>query len=116
MQVTRHADAEPYEAPGHFNMASLRLQGWDVTDTANFWVGLSTFEPGGGAAEGATPFEKVYVVIEGEITVTTEDGDTVLAAMDSCLIEPDEQRSVMNNTDKPVVMLVVIPYPLGVVR
>ncbi|MCP5116334.1 MAG: cupin domain-containing protein [bacterium] len=114
MQITRHADAKPYEAPGHFNMTSLRLQGFDASDTKNFWVGLSTFEPGGGAEHGSTPFEKVYVVIEGQITVTTAAGDTVLGPFDSCLIEPGEKRSIVNNTDKPVVMLVAIPYPPGV--
>ena len=111
MQVTRYNDAKPYEAPGHFAMTALRLQGWDATDTANFWVGLSTFEPGGGAEKGSTPFEKVYVVIEGELTVITDEGETVLGPFDSCLIEPDEERSILNKTREPVKMLVAIPYP-----
>ena len=83
MQVTRYNDAKPYEAPGHFAMTALRLQGWDITNTANFWVGLSTFEPGGGAEKGSTPFEKVYVVIEGELTVITDEGETVLGPFDT---------------------------------
>ena len=111
MQVIRYADAKPYQAPGHFNMTGLRLQGWDATDSANFWVGFSTFQPGGGCEMGGTPLEKVYVVIEGEITVTTAEGDTVLGTFDSCWIAPDEKRSIMNNTDKPCLMLVVMPYP-----
>jgi quercetin dioxygenase-like cupin family protein len=94
-------------------MTGLRLQGWEATDTNEIWVGLSTFEPGGGAKEGSTPFEKIYVVIEGEITVTTAQGDTVLGRFDSCMIEPGEDRSIINNTDKPVIMLVAIPYPEG---
>ena len=42
-----------------------------ATETTDFWVGLSTFQPGGGAEMGSTPFEKVYVVIEGEVTIKT---------------------------------------------
>lgn len=116
MQVTRHAEAKPYEAPGHHNMSGVRLQGWEATDSKTLWVGLSTFNPGGGAESGSTPFEKIYVVIEGEITVTTAEGDTVLGPFDSCLIEPGEERTIVNNTDKPVVMLVAIPYPETVGR
>jgi quercetin dioxygenase-like cupin family protein len=111
MQVTRIADAKPYEAPGHFSMTSLRLQGFEASDTTNFWVGLSTFEPGGGAERGSTPFEKVYVVIEGILTVVTDGGETTLGPFDSCRIEPGEMRSIVNNTSEPVKVLVAIPYP-----
>jgi len=39
-------------------------------------VGLSHFLPGGGADESSSEAERVYVVLEGHITVTTEDGDS----------------------------------------
>jgi glyoxylate utilization-related uncharacterized protein len=113
MEVTRIADAGPYEAPGHFDMKGLRLQGWDVSDSQSFWVGLSNFLPGGGAEHDATPLEKVYVVVDGEVTVATDDGDTVLAKYDSCYLAPGEARSIVNNTNLPALMLVVMPYPEG---
>lgn len=116
MKVVRLAEAGSYQAPGHFDMRGLRLQGFDVSDTKGFWVGLSNFLPGGGAERDATPIEKVYVVVEGEVTVTTDEGDVVLGRYDSCHLEPNEARSIENRTNLPALMLVVMPYPPGMER
>jgi quercetin dioxygenase-like cupin family protein len=113
MQVTRIGDAAPYEAPKHFDMRGLRLQGWDASDSEHFWVGLSHFLPGGGAESDATPLEKVYVVVSGAVTVTTDEGDTELGPLDSCHLAANERRSIVNNTNLPASMLVVMPYPEG---
>ena len=96
MKVMKIGDAKPYPANKHFNMVPLRLQGWDATDAKNFWVGLSHFLPGGGAEMDATPLEKVYVVVSGEVTVITKAG---------------EARAVENRTNLTASMLVVMPYP-----
>jgi glyoxylate utilization-related uncharacterized protein len=111
MDVTRLEDAKPYEAPKHFDMRGLRLQGFQASGAEAFWVGLSTFLPGGGAEMDGTPIEKVYVVVEGEMTVITEDGETVLGRYDSCRLAPGEARAVENRTKLPALMLVVMPYP-----
>jgi glyoxylate utilization-related uncharacterized protein len=103
--------AKPYEAPGHFDVRSLRLQGKDETGVQDFWVGLSHLLPGGGAEFGATPLEKVYVVTEGEVTVKTAQDEVVLKKYDSLYIPPDEGRSIVNNTNLPASMIVVINYP-----
>ena len=116
MQVTRIADAQPYEAPKHHGGHMLRLQGHDASPAANYWVGLSHFLPGGGADHDATPLEKVYVVLEGEVTVRTDDGEATLGPLDSCYLAPDEARSVQNRTNRPASMLVVMPYPEGTAR
>lgn len=111
MQVTTLNDAQPYQAPKHHAMMALRLQGFDATDTDNFWVGLSHFLPGGGAEHDATPTEKVYIVVDGEVTVTTADGERTLGALDSVQLAPGEARSVENRTNRPASMLVVMTYP-----
>ena len=113
MEVVRLHDAKPYEAPKHFDMRSLRLQGHDASGAQHFWVGLSHFLPGGGAERDATPLEKVYVVLEGEVTVVTGDGETTLRPLDSCWLAPSEARSIENRTNQPASMLVVMPYPEG---
>jgi hypothetical protein len=41
MQVTRFADARRYDAPKHFDMRSLRLQGFDASASKFAWVGSS---------------------------------------------------------------------------
>src|SRR5689334_17697136 len=76
MQVTRIDSARPYDAPKHHDMRALRLQGFDASDAAGFWVGLSHFLPGGGAQRDATPLEKVYVIVDGEVVVATDAGET----------------------------------------
>jgi quercetin dioxygenase-like cupin family protein len=113
MEVTRLADATPYEGPGHHATSTLRLHGYDASGAEAFWVGLSHFLPGGGAERDATPIEKVYVVVEGEVTITTDDGDETLRPLDSCHLAPGEARAIENRTNLPASMLVVMPYPEG---
>jgi quercetin dioxygenase-like cupin family protein len=116
MQVTRIADAKPYEAPKHHGGHMLRLQGQEASGAENYWVGLSHFLPGGGADHDATPLEKVYVVLSGEVTVTTDENEATLGPLDSCYLAPNEARSVTNKTNVPASMLVVMPYPEGTER
>ncbi len=111
MKVVRLAEARPYLAPKHFDMRSLRLQGFEASDAKTFWVGLSHFLPGGGAEWDATPLEKVYVVVSGEVTVVTDAGEQILRPCDSCYLAPNEARAVENRTNMPASMLVVMPYP-----
>jgi quercetin dioxygenase-like cupin family protein len=113
VHVTRLADAKTYEAPKHFGMSAFRLQGYDASPTQSFSVGLSHFLPGGGAEMSASPLERVYVVLSGEVTVRTSEGATVLKAMDSCHLASGEARSVVNATNLPASMLVIMPYPEG---
>ncbi len=104
------AQVKPYEAPGHFKMVALRLSGKEETGAEKFWVGMSHFLPGGGAEFGATPTEKYYFVLDGEITVKTKKEEITLRPWDSVYIAPNEGREIINKTNKPVSMLVVINY------
>ncbi len=113
MLVKRFEAAESYEAPNHWGVAGLRLQGFEDGGPTNQWVGLSQFLPGGGAGPDSTPFEKVYVVLEGEMTVTIDGADTVLGPMDSATIAPHEVRKIENRSNHVCKMLVVMPYPPG---
>ena len=114
MLLKRFADAQKYDAPNHRGVVGLRLQGFEPGGPQNQWVGFSQFLPGGGAGPDATPFEKVYVVLEGEMTVIINEVETVLASMDSCTIPPGEVREIINRSNHICKMLVVIPYPPGV--
>ena len=114
MLVKRFADAQKYEAPNHRGVVGLRLQGFEEHGPKNQWVGYSQFMPGGGAGPDSTPFEKVYVVLEGEMTVIINEKETVMSAMDSCTIAPGEVREIINRSNHVFKMLVVLPYPPGV--
>jgi hypothetical protein len=47
------------------------------------------------------------------MTVLIDGKETVLEAMDSCTIAPNEVREIVNRTNHVCNMLVVIPYPQG---
>lgn len=105
-------EAKSYTAPGHFGMVAMKLSGQEETGSEKFWVGLSHFLPGGGAeyAYEDSPTEKVYFVLEGEITVKTMREEITLGPWDSVYIAPNEGREIINRTNKPVSMLVVVNY------
>ena len=63
-----------------------------------------------------SPLEKVYVVVEGEVVVITDEGETTLKKLDSCWLAPGEPRQIVNRTNLPASMLVILPYPPGVNR
>ena len=111
MKVNRLVDVKEYEAKGHFDMKGFRLQGFDASEAKNFWVGLSYFLPGGGTTHTATPLEKVYVGVEGELTIVTDYVEDILTPMDSCYLAPNEGRSIINRTNKIASILVIMPYP-----
>ena len=111
MLVKRFKDAKTYDAPNHWGVVGLSLQGFEDGCPENQSVGFSQFLPGGGAGPDSTPFEKVYVVLEGEMTVEVDGTETVLRAMDSCTVPPGQVRRIENKSNHVCKMLVVIPYP-----
>lgn len=112
MKKVRLQDVKPYSAPKHFNMVAMRLQGKEETGIQKFWMGLSYFLPGGGAewAYEDSPSEKVYLVLDGEITVKSKTEELTLGPMDSLYLAPNEGREIINKTNKPATMLVVVNY------
>lgn len=110
MQITRLADAQRYEAPKHFDVCSLRLQGFAASAADFASAGLSYFLPGGRAEMDAGTVGKIYVVIEGEVTIQVGDAVEVLGKLDSCFIPAGEARAVRNDSNTVAAMLVLMPY------
>ncbi|MGA2295555.1 MAG: cupin domain-containing protein [Acidimicrobiales bacterium] len=112
MNVTRFDEAKSYEALNHHGCEAVRLQGAEVSPVSSFWLGVSNFEPGGGADWDTTAAQKVYLVLEGEVTVETEDQSVTLRAKDSVFLPANERRRVINESKDPAVMAVMIaPSP-----
>jgi glyoxylate utilization-related uncharacterized protein len=112
MDIVRLADAKAYVAPKHYDMRSLRLQGFDASGADFAWTGLSYFLPGGGAEMDAGPLAKIYVVLDGEVTIELGGSTTHrLGKLDSCFIPGGEARAVRNDGNTIATMLVVMPYP-----
>lgn len=108
MQVKRFADTKPYEAPNHRGCVPLRLFGAEAGGTKTLIVGVSHFQPGGGAGPDASPPEKVYFVLAGELTVIVDGKETVLKKNDSCVIGPNEHREIINRGRDVCTILVAI--------
>lgn len=112
MEITRFSEARRYDAPRHFDMRSLRLQGLEASGADFAWVGLSHFLPGGGAEMDAGPVGKIYVVVAGRITVELVGGVVeTLDRFDSCFIAAGEARAIRNEWNEVASMIVIMPPP-----
>ncbi|WP_404900541.1 cupin domain-containing protein [Priestia filamentosa] len=112
MKAVKFKRVKPYQAPLHFDCSTLKLHGTEDTGAQKFWMGLTHFLPNGGAeyAYEDSPTEKVYIVLEGEVTIETKSETFVLKKFDSIFISPYEGRSIINETNMPATMLVVVSY------
>ncbi len=112
MQVKRFSDAKTYEAPNHRDFTGLRLFGAEAGGSKSLIVGISHFLPGGGAGPDASPPEKVYFVLTGELTLIVDGKETVLKKHDSCFIGPNEHREIINRgNDVCSILVAVAPAP-----
>ncbi len=110
--VVRFADARPYEAPLHdVTVHSMFLQHKMTGCDADFWVSTSYYLPGAKAEMSASLLERIYVVLDGQLTVEFEDETVTLNRMDSVYIGPNETREARNDSNEVVTILVVMPYP-----
>jgi mannose-6-phosphate isomerase-like protein (cupin superfamily) len=112
MNVVRLADAAPYSPPKHSATCyAMHLQHRSVGSDAPYWVGCSYYLPGARAEWDASPLAKVYIVLDGELTVAVEGEEQRLGPLDSVYLGPGENREVRNETNRVATMLVVMPYP-----
>ena len=74
-------------------------------------AGVSHFLPGGGAGPDASPPEKVYYVLAGELTVIVGGKETVLRKNDSCYIGPNESREIVNRGNDVCTIFVAVAAP-----
>ncbi|MGO4171878.1 cupin domain-containing protein [Bosea sp. TAF32] len=109
MHVVRFTEAPSYDAPGHALMAMVRLQGREAGPADTAWLGVSTIAPGGGTTLDASGVEKLYVVLDGTVTVSNGQDKVRLQRWDSCRIAPGEGRQLSNDTGEPASILLVMP-------
>ena len=112
MHITRFDAALPYEAPNHFGMHTLRLQGKEAGPSTQMWMGMSQILPGGHTTLDPSPIEKLYFVVEGQVTFVGELAgqrtSDVLGPFDSCRFAPGEARQVHNESNRPALVLLVM--------
>lgn len=108
MKVTRANKATRYDAPGHYDVRTLRLHNPDDVQDGKITLGISHFLPNGGAEFAKAPVELLYYIISGEMTIKTEKDIFVLKAGDSIHFAKGEGRESTNNTLHPAKMLVTL--------
>lgn len=115
MHLTRFEQAPPYVAPNHFDMRCLRLQGHEAGPSQALWMGVSQIAPGGHTSLDASPLEKHYVVLEGEVALVSElagvRSEALLRRHDSACIAPGEKRQLINRSPHSASILIAMPYP-----
>jgi glyoxylate utilization-related uncharacterized protein len=110
MNITRFEEAQAYFPLNHEGMHCLRLQGHEAGPSDSLWLGVSHLLPGGGTTLEGSSVEKFYVVLEGEVTIFTEEGEHLLRKLDSCRLAPHEKRALKNKSKHPATILLAMPY------
>ena len=107
MKINRSDSAQFYSAPGHEGVESKNLHAPTDFENAAVALNCSTFAPGGKLDRTAPPPEMIYYVLDGEMTLITDEGENVLHGGDSVHFAPGEARSVENRSGAPFTMLIV---------
>ena len=110
-KIVRKEDAYEYEAPGHYDVRATRLHNPDDVNGGSMIMGLSHFEPGGGCEFGNNPLESIYYIISGEMTLKTDDEETVLREGDTFHCGGGTNKSVVNTGSGVTQMLVALVPP-----
>lgn len=100
-----------YEALGHNDCVCTRLHDPTDVDAGKMVCGITYFNPGGGTDFGANPLESIYYILEGQMTLKTDDGETVLNAGDSFHCCGGCNKGVTNTGTTVAQMLVVLLPP-----
>ena len=109
MNVTRFDEAPEYLPAHHYQMRCVRLQGHEAGPAESLWVGVSRIEPGGHTSLAASPLEKHYVVLQGEVVVCTGGHETTLHQYDSCRLAPGERRALRNDSVEAAMIFLAMP-------
>ena len=111
MYIRTVNDAEHYETHNHQKCHAGSLAGFEYYGSKNFWVGYSRLLPGGGAGPDSSPLEKVYVIINGSLTIKVDGNTKIANPGDTVFIPGGKEREIRNETNEVVIMNVVMPYP-----
>lgn len=100
-----------YAPAGHNDCICTRLHDAADVDNGKMILGVTYFVPGGGTDFGSNPMESIYYILEGEMTLKTDDGETVLHEGDSFRCCGGTSKCVTNTGSTVTRMLVALLPP-----
>lgn len=107
MIIRKNGEGTQYDAPAHFGEYGIIKFAKDQTQKTI--VSYTYFHPNGGCEMGAAPVERVYVVINGSITVSGDNNEAHdLEKGDMLYIAPGENRDVKVNNGQAAEVLVFV--------
>lgn len=107
MTICRLKDSVGYTLGHNYNAFTLPLFTRTPGGNDALGVNITHYLPGGGADIGMQPIEAVFCVIDGEMTVTTEEGDVILYKGDAMHFSKGDNKGLKNHTNYPATMLIV---------
>ena len=108
MTPKKLSEAKEYVAPNHRACTTLRLFGAEAGVSKGIVAGVSHFLPGGGAGPDASPPEKIYHILDGELTVIAGGKEVVAKKGDTVFIAPNENREIVNRGAGVCTLLVAV--------
>ena len=111
MIVRKFSEAKAYDAPNHRDYKSFRVFGAEMGGSQTLVFGISHFLPGGGAGPDASPPEKIYHILKGELTVISGGKEIACKPGDTCFIAPNENREIINRGKDVCTILVAVAAP-----
>ncbi len=110
MDVVRFEKAPEYTMANHERVTAKRLQGGEASSADFVLVGHSHFPRGAIVPMESGPIGKIYVVVEGELSIEQADGVRHrLRQWDSIFIRAGEARAVINDSNANAAIIVVTP-------
>lgn len=110
-RITQAGAAPRYFPALHQGVQAWRLQGHEAGPSRAFWVGRSLYPPGSSASPSPATAETVYVVVSGELTLTTDEGTRAIRPGDSVHLTAGTTRSLANDSDADAQIIVIIASP-----
>lgn len=93
--------------PNHFGMCAFPLIDKGSNSDERLGCSISYYLPGGGVGFDVQRAEMIYYVVDGEMTIETDDGDIALLKGEAIHISKGENKGVKNKSNYPACVLVI---------
>ena len=112
MKVVRKNEGTHYDAPNHWGCWPMRQHGKDESGATKVWTAMVSFLPEGGGEDNGLPAERIYYVLQGQLTLKSGDQEVTLYEGDSVFCPAGEPGKYWNSGTTPGVNLIII-IPTG---